>query len=76
MDAITTRIESMEHTARNRGIARLHNLNDNEQVMVSWHHVSKRFQYCKVDKRKVRAGVHNLDGFTDLTREQAAELLA
>lgn len=65
----------MEHTARERNIGVMHKLNDNEQLFVHWHYGRKCFEYYTVDKRKVRAGVHNLDGFTDLTREEAIALL-
>lgn len=74
MDTFATRIEAMEHTARERSIGMCHDLDDNVSLFVVWQHVKKLFVYFTVDSRYTRPGV-NTDGFTDLTREQAAELL-
>lgn len=68
-------IEQMETSARERNIGAMHPLNEHKQLFVQWHHVKKEFSYFTVDKRLTKPGVHNLDGFTDITRDEAIALL-
>lgn len=68
-------IERLETTARDRNIAAFHKLGDHIKLFVHWQHVKKCFEYYTVDVRLTKPGVHTLDGFTNLTREQAIDLL-
>lgn len=76
MTTFATRIEAMEHAAREREVGMLHKLNKHEQVLVSYNRISARFEYYKVDKRLVNKGVTFDNGYTDLTRNQASALIA
>ncbi len=68
-------LETLENKARERNIAVFHKLEPHISLFVQWNHAKKVFYYYTVDSRDVKRGVHIMDGFTDITREEAVNLL-
>ena len=69
-------LENMEMTAKRRSIATTAKLTTNTRLFVGYGWVKREFYYYTVDSSLTKPGVHNLDGFTDITREEAVKLLA